>query len=463
MIFSSLFFLLVFLPISLAAYYLFPTGKRNLSLLISSLVFYAWGEPVDIFLMILTILFDYVAGILLEYYLDRPLLKKAVLTVSICGNLALLCYFKYATLFLTTLSALSLKGLSVPEIALPIGISFYTFESISYSVDIYEGKARAQRNLIDFGTYLSFYPHLISGPIIQYRDIEMQLAVRSETLEQMTSGAFRFLTGLFKKVLLANNLSQIADKIQYFGNPSMLSAWMGALAFTFQIYFDFSGYSDMAIGLGRMFGFRLPENFNRPYISQSATEFWRRWHMTLGRWFRDYLYIPLGGNRCSTGKMIRNLAIVWVLTGFWHGASWNFALWGAYWGLLVTLEKLFFQRVLNRIPAFFRWFYAFLAAVVGWVLFFYQDLGNACRMLAAMFGCSMAADPLGVYTFLTGAPILAFAALFCTKWPQRIWEMLSQKGKAGLTLQMFSMTLLLLLSIASLVDNSYNPFLYFRF
>jgi len=364
---------------------------------------------------------------------------------------------------MSTINSVFALSLPVPTAALPIGISFYTFESLSYAIDIYRGEAPAQKSLIDFGTYVSFFPHLISGPIIQYREMQVQLRGRTESMQNITEGALRFLHGLFKKVLLANNLALIADKIQYFGNPTALSAWLGALAFTFQIYFDFSGYTDMAIGLGRMFGFVLPENFNMPYSSQSASEFWRRWHMTLGRWFRDYLYIPLGGNRCSTIKMVRNLAVVWVLTGFWHGSSWNFAAWGAYWGLLIICEKIFLQHWLEKIPAFFRWLYAFLAAVVGWVFFSYTDMSKACGMVAAMFGFSGGKDALGLYTLTTGAPILLLAALFCTPYPAKLLHWLDRKGKIGLVLRSAGMTVLFLLSVAALVNHSYNPFLYFRF
>ena len=463
MIFSSLFFLFLFLPLSLAAYYLLPRRWRNLCLLVFSLVFYAWGEPVYILLMLFTACFDYGIGALLERLAGRPALRKAALIFGICVNLGMLGYFKYAGLFVTTFNSVFSAGLPVPAAALPIGISFYTFESLSYSIDVYRGEAPAQKNLIDFGTYISFFPHLVSGPIIQYRDMQAQLRGRTESKEQIAAGALRFLRGLFKKVLLADSLALIADKVQFFGQPSALSAWLGALAFTFQIFFDFSGYSDMAIGLGRMFGFVLPENFDRPYISRSASEFWRRWHMTLGRWFRDYLYIPLGGNRCSTIKLVRNLAIVWVLTGLWHGSSWNFAVWGAYWGFLIICERLFLQKWLDRIPAFFQWLYAFVAAVIGWVFFSYNDLGRACGVVAAMFGFSGGADSLGVYTLATGAPILLLAALFCTRLPARFSAWLGGKGKAGFAVKCAGLVLLFAASLAALVDNSYNPFLYFRF
>ena len=463
MIFSSLFFILIFLPVSLAAYYLLPRKWRNLCLFAFSLVFYAWGEPVYVFLMLFTVGFDYGIGRLLGRFEGRTGPRRAVLALGVCVNLGLLAYFKYSALFVSTLNSVFSLALPVPGVSLPIGISFYTFESISYAVDIYRGAGTAQKNVIDFGTYVSFFPHLISGPIIQYSEMQPQLCGRTESMRHVTEGALRFLHGLFKKVLLANNLALIADKVQYLGHPTALSAWLGALAFTFQIYFDFAGYTDMAIGLGLMFGFLLPENFNQPYSARSASDFWRRWHMTLGRWFRDYLYIPLGGNRCSKIKLVRNLAVVWVLTGFWHGASWNFAVWGAYWGLLIICEKLFLQKWLDRIPVFFQWLYAFVAAVVGWVFFSYTDFLKACGVVAAMFGASGGADALGVYTLWTGAPILLLAALFSTPYPARFLRWLDGRGKAGLVARGAGMTVLLLFSVAALVNNSYNPFLYFRF
>lgn len=463
MIFSSLFFLFAFLPVVLVAYYLVPRRFKNLCLFVFSMVFYAWGEPVYVLLMLFTAAFDYAVGLLIAKYSERPGRKKLVLIFSICVNLGLLCFFKYAGLLVGTLN--SLTGLSVPapEVALPIGISFYTFESLSYSIDIYRGDAPPQRNLIDFGAYISFFPHLVAGPIIRYRDMEAQLHNRRETLEGFTSGSRRFMVGLFKKVLIANNLALLADKVQYLGNPTALSAWLGALAFTFQIYFDFSGYSDMAIGLGHMFGFTLPENFNYPYLSRSASEFWRRWHMTLGGWFRDYLYIPLGGNRCSVLKNVRNLAIVWVLTGLWHGASWNFAFWGAYWGALIICEKLFLNRVLEKIPKFFSWLYAFLAAVIGWVFFSYTDFSKACGMVAAMFGFSGGADKLGVYSLWTCAPILAIAAFCSFPAAGRLAEKLRRSGTAGRVVWCAGFACLFVVSLTFLAGNSYNPFLYFRF
>jgi alginate O-acetyltransferase complex protein AlgI len=464
MIFSSLTFIFVFLPLVLIAYYLLPRRFKNLCLFVFSLVFYAWGEPVSVFLMLFTTAFDYLAGFVIDKYRNERKKARAFLIFSICVNLGLLGYFKYSALLVSTCNAITGLSFPVPEVALPIGISFYTFESLSYTIDVYRGEAPIQRNIIDFGTYISFFPHLVAGPIVRYEYLADQLHNRRETVEKFTAGSTRFLIGLFKKVLIANNLAQLADKVQYMGNPSMLSAWLGALAFTFQIYFDFSGYSDMAIGLGGMFGFTLPENFNYPYISHSVAEFWRRWHITLGSWFREYVYIPLGGNRCSRLKNVRNLAVVWVLTGIWHGASWNFAMWGAYYGILIICEKLFLQKWLEKIPVFFRWLYSFVIVVIGWVFFSYLDISKAFAMVAAMFGfAASGADKLGLYSLITYLPILIIAAFCSTPLVGKLTDKLRKSGKVGTVIWFVGFACLFVASLSLLVDNSYNPFLYFRF
>jgi alginate O-acetyltransferase complex protein AlgI len=463
MIFSSLFFMFIFLPAVLVVYYLVPHKFKNLCLFLFSLVFYAWGEPVSVFLMLFTTVFDYIAGFVIDKYRETPKKARVFLIISICVNLGLLGFFKYSGLLVSTLNNLIGLSIPLPLVALPIGISFYTFESLSYTIDVYRGDAPIQRNIIDFGAYISFFPHLVAGPIVRYEYLADQLHNRQETMEKFTAGSKRFMVGMFKKVLIANSLAQLADKVQYMGNPSTLSAWLGALAFTFQIYFDFSGYSDMAIGLGNMFGFSLPENFNYPYISHSVSEFWRRWHITLGSWFREYVYIPLGGNRCSTLKNIRNLAIVWVLTGIWHGASWNFALWGAYYGTLIICEKLFLQKLLDKIPKFFQWLYSFLVVVIGWVFFSYLDIHKAFGMLGAMFGFASGADKLGVYSLITYASIFIIAALCSTPLIGNLTEKLRKSGTVGNLLWCVGFVCLFVISLSFLVDNSYNPFLYFRF
>lgn len=462
MVFSSLIFIFVFLPVSLAFYYLVSPRYKNLSLLLLSIAFYAWGEPKYIFLMLAEICFDFIAGRII-IRLQKKAHKKIVLTLSICVVLALLCCFKYASLFLQTASALT--GIDFPSvgISLPIGISFYTFESISYLVDLYREEAPEQTSIISFGTYLSLFPHLIAGPIVKYSDIAPQLENRALNAENLAYGCKRFCLGLFKKVLLADQLALVVSKLQYYDEHSVLGVWIEAVAFTFQIYFDFSGYSDMAIGLGRMFGFYLPENFNLPYLSKSASEFWRRWHMTLGGWFRQYLYYPLGGNRCSRLKNIRNLAIVWTLTGLWHGASWNFAFWGAYWGFLIICEKLFLQKLLDRLPGYVCWFYSFLAAVIGWVFFNNSDILKAFHLIAAMFGSAPATDQLSIYTFITSGFLLVLSALGSSNLPAKISEKIRDAGRGGTVIWNIGYLSLFVITLSFLVRDSYSPFLYFRF
>nr|WP_195975580.1 MBOAT family protein [Hydrogeniiclostridium mannosilyticum] len=465
MIFSSLFFIFIFLPLVLVAYYLVPRKFKNLCLVLFSLVFYAWGEPIYVLLMIFTILVDYACGLCVARFIDRRGKAKLFITINIVINLALLGFFKYAGMLVGTFDAVTGLGLSIPEVALPIGISFYTFESMSYAIDVYRREALAMRNIIDFAAYLSFFPHLVAGPIVRYEALQAQVLNRRETLEKFTEGTKRFLTGLFKKVLIADNLAILAERVQYLGTPSTLTAWMGILAFTFQIYFDFSGYSDMAIGLGKMFGFELPENFDHPYVSQSVSEFWRRWHMTLGGWFREYVYIPLGGNRKGRLCTVRNLAIVWVLTGMWHGASWNFAFWGAYYAVLIILEKLFLQKkVLDKIPAFFRWLYSFLAAAIGWLFFSYTDIGQAFSVLASMFGFAPeGATSLGLYALLTYGLLMLIAALCSGPLARNLFEKLRNAGTAGKVAWALGVAGLFIITLSFLVNSSYSPFLYAKF
>ena len=464
MIFSSLIYLFFFFLIVLLAYYLVPRKLKNLCLVIFSLAFYAWGEPVYVVLMILTILVDFCCGLLIGRFSERRGAARAIVLGNVLINLGLLGWFKYAGMLVSTFDQITGLGVSIPEVALPIGISFYTFESISYSVDVYRKEAPPMKNIINFATYLSFFPHLVAGPIVRYEKLQAQVIQRKETLEKFTAGMMRFCQGVFKKVLLANNLAGLAERVQYMGNPSTPEAWMGILAYTFQIYFDFSGYSDMAIGLGMMFGFELPENFDHPYISRSVSEFWRRWHMTLGGWFREYVYIPLGGNRHGKLSTVRNLAIVWVLTGLWHGASWNLAFWGAYYAVLIICEKLFLGKLLEKTPVFIQWLYTFLAAVIGWVFFSYTDIGAAFRVLAAMFGFpGSGTDSLGVYALLTYGATMLIAAVCSTPAAGNLLEKLRTSGKPGKVIWCTGFLVLFVVSIAFLVDNSYNPFLYAKF
>lgn len=377
MVFSSLTFLLMFLPAVLIVYFAVPRRGKNAVLFIFSLLFYAWGEPIYVCLMIFSTVLDYSCGRLVEKYRGTSK-QKIGLIISICVNLGLLFFFKYTDFFIGTVNGVF--GTSIPQLnlPLPIGISFYTFQTMSYTIDVYRGDAKMQKNIISFGAYVSLFPQLIAGPIVRYQDIADQLDERTHSFDKFGDGAKRFVTGLGKKVLLANNIGLLWSTISATEAASLttVGAWLGIIAFAFQIYFDFSGYSDMAIGLGKMFGFSFLENFNYPYISKSVTEFWRRWHMSLGTWFRDYVYIPLGGNRKGLPLQIRNIAVVWLLTGFWHGASWNFVLWGVFYGILLVCEKLFLLKWLKKVPSFVGHIYTMLTVLLGWVLFAFDDFGK---------------------------------------------------------------------------------------
>ena len=466
MVFSGLTFLFLFLPAVLLVYFAMPKRGKNAVLFAMSLVFYAWGEPVYVCLMIFSTILDYTCGRLTERYRGTNR-KKLGLILSLIGNIGLLAFFKYADFFLGTID--SVTGLGIPKLnlPLPIGISFYTFQTMSYTIDVYRGDAKAQTNVIDFGAYVSLFPQLIAGPIVRYRDIAEELKDRKHSFDNFGEGARRFVTGLAKKVLLANNIGLLWDKFSAMpaSELSALGAWTGIVAFAFQIYFDFSGYSDMAIGLGKMLGFTFPENFDYPYISKSVTEFWRRWHMTLGKWFRDYVYIPLGGNRDGLFKQIRNVAIVWVLTGFWHGASWNFVLWGVFYGILLIIEKLFLLKRLQKQPAFVGHLYTMFAVLMGWVLFAFDRIGDGFSYYGALFGRSGFANQNAAYLLLSNLPLLLICLAAATPIPKRIGEKLSGHCNEGTlaTAASFRMFVLFGLSVAYLISGSYNPFLYFRF
>lgn len=476
MVFSSIVFLFYFLPIVLALYFAAPRRGKNLVLFAVSLVFYAWGEPVYLFLMLFSILINYLFGLAIGRVKDKPsgcLSARFWVTAACAVNLALLGFFKYADFLIDNLNLLPGVQLSPLELPLPLGISFYTFQAMSYIIDLYRGKVEVQRSLIAFGTYVALFPQLIAGPIVRFQTIAGELKDRRETAALFSQGALRFVSGLGKKVILANGAGAIFDQITQsaaqapggLSGLSSLTAWLGILAFTLQIYFDFSGYSDMAIGLGRMFGFHFPENFNYPYISKSITEFWRRWHITLSTWFREYVYIPLGGNRRGAAKQIRNIAVVWALTGIWHGASWNFLLWGVYFGVLLILEKLFLAKRLERLPAAFSHVYTMFFVVISWVIFSIDSVSGIFGYLAAMFGLGSgpAADSLGLYLLGNNALFLLLLGIGATPLPNRLWRRLTNSGWLALTLQSAGMAALFLLVTAFLVSSSYNPFLYFRF
>ena len=426
-----------------------------------SLIFYAWGEPVYIVIMLVSTLTDYTFGLLLDKPNMSSVKRKGIVVCSIIVNLMLLSYFKYADFLIHNVN--SLFGMDIPltELPLPIGISFYTFQSISYIIDVYRGTAKAQRNWIDFGTFVALFPQLVAGPIVTYNTIAQQLQHRAESISMFAEGVQRFVIGLAKKVLLANNIGLLWDTISSSNVETMpmLTAWLGIIAFAFQIYFDFSGYSDMAIGLGLMFGFRFNENFNKPYIAQSITDFWRRWHISLSSWFRDYVYIPLGGNRRGLAKQMRNILIVWLLTGFWHGASWNFIWWGLYFGVILIVEKWWGLSLLSRLPRWTRHLYAIFLILIGWVLFAFVQPSLIGKYLAAMFGFngqSLWNNDTGYYFYTN---IVLILVLIIASIPMKLWMKTSE-------LSFFHIAwygLLYFLSVAYLVDATFNPFLYFRF
>lgn len=466
MVFSSTIFLCVYLPLVLLGYYICPKKGRNLFLLIVSLVFYAWGEPKYVFLMIFSILVNYIFGRLMDKNRGRQKRMKLLLVLSVVIDLGLLSVFKYTDFVITNINAIFGSSFDLLNIALPIGISFYTFQAMSYTIDVYRDDVRVQKNLIDFGMYITMFPQLIAGPIVRYADVQDQLAERSVTTADFSEGVMRFVVGLGKKVLLANQMGAVwSDIYALGGDVSALMAWTGAIAYTFQIYFDFSGYSDMAIGLGRMFGFKFPENFRYPYQSVSITDFWRRWHITLSTWFKEYLYIPLGGNRRGLARQALNLLIVWSLTGFWHGAGWNFVMWGLYYFVILFIEKLFLLKALNKLPKFFRHVYALVLIIIGWVIFASDDVSVLLPYLGSMFGANGAIGGMDVYTLLTKAVLLIICCIASTELPKKLF--LSAAGamneKAAFTLKSVLTIALLALSMILLIGDSYNPFLYFRF
>lgn len=467
MVFSSIIFLYLYLPITLIVYFLTPARFRNIWLFLVNIIFYGWGEPVYIILMFGSITLNYIVGILVGKYKDEnKKLAKRCLIVGIIINVALLVFFKYFDFIIESLSVIPfLSGLKPFGITLPIGISFYTFQAMSYPIDVYRGDTKSQRSYLKFATYVALFPQLIAGPIVRYKDIAAELDERHINTERVAKGIRRFCVGLAKKVLLANNIGQLWDVYNtiQIGEMTVVGAWLGALAFTFQIYFDFSGYSDMAIGLGDILGFKFLENFNYPYISKSITEFWRRWHISLSTWFRDYVYIPLGGNRKGIRCQIINILIVWSITGLWHGASWNFVLWGLYYGILLIMEKLFLYKWLQKIPAVFSRIYTLLLVIGGWMLFAIEDMGRLLKYLAAMTGVNgteliSSQEMYYLKNYLLVFIILVFASMPVGKC---VYEKISDRIKSVFV--PVAVALVLVVCTAYLVDSTYNPFLYFRF
>lgn len=467
MLFSSIPFLYYFLPCVLLLYFIAPRILKNSVLLLASLVFYAWGEPKYVVIMVASILLGYIFGILIERFREKKWLSRLLMILSVVQSLGALGYFKYADFFISNFNAVT--GLSVPllKIALPIGISFYTFQILSYTVDVYRGDVEAQKNPIDLATYVALFPQLIAGPIVRYSDIAVQLKTRTHTLAGTAQGTRRFLLGLSKKILIANVLGELCDTFKASDDKSVLFFWLYAIAYTLHLYFDFSGYSDMAIGLGKIFGFDFLENFNYPYISKSITEFWRRWHMSLGSWFRDYVYIPLGGNRVSVGRHLFNIFVVWMLTGFWHGAAWNFVAWGLYFAILLIIEKLFLYKHLKNSRVIGH-VYVILFVIVSMVLFDASSIGQAASYVAAMFGAggySFASAEFWYYLRSYGV-VLILAIVGATPLPKYLVSRLEGKtvGCRILTVaEPVALGALLLVCTAFLVDGSFNPFLYFRF
>lgn len=471
MVFSSLIFLFRFLPIFFLCYLVVPKRMKNLVLFLGSLFFYAWGEPVYVILMLFSTVSDYVWGRLIEQCEGKGA-ARFFLTMSILINLLMLGFFKYADFLIGMVNAVARTSIPLLALPLPIGISFYTFQTMSYTIDVYRGECKAQKNILDFGVFVAMFPQLIAGPIVKYHQIEVSLKERTVDLQGISYGCKRFVAGLAKKVLIANNLGQLWAEISNmnYGEISVLTAWMGILAFAFQIYFDFSGYSDMAIGLGACMGFSFPENFNYPYISASVSEFWRRWHISLGSWFREYVYIPLGGNRRGLSRQLFNILVVWMLTGIWHGAGLNFLLWGLWFAVFLIVEKMFLGKVLNRIPKGFGILYTCLVVLAGWVLFGLNGTVNIISYFRAMLGGNGIgfADAQGMFLLEEYVVLFAVAALTATPLVRNLVKKVGEQ-KTGYAMAVYRLgekcipAALLLLSVAYIVDASYNPFLYFRF
>ena len=450
MVFSSITFLFYFLPIVLIGYQIIPKKFQNLFLFISSLFFYAWGEPIYVLLMIFSTISDFCHGKLIYKFKDNKKIKTLFMISAVTINLALLGFFKYADFLIMNINNLLGTNIGLLKLGLPIGISFYTFQTMSYSIDVYRGKTTPQNNIIDFGAFVTLFPQLIAGPIVKYTDVEKELKERTPDYEK---GIPLFIIGMSKKILIANIIGQL-----FTANPSsVFGAWFSVFCYAIQIYFDFSGYSDMATGLGYMFGFKFPKNFNYPYISKSITEFWRRWHMTLGGVFKEYVYIPLGGNRCSKLKQIRNIFIVWFLTGLWHGANWNFILWGLYFGVILLIEKLFLGKILEKLPNFFRHLYALFLIAIGWIIFAVEDLGALGGFVKSLFISGQLIDATTVFNLFNNLFIIVIAIIASTPFVMSKFEKLNNKTKNLLLMALF------IVDIVFLVSSTYNPFLYFRF
>ena len=480
MVFSTSIFIYLFLPVTLIIYYLMPKKGKNLIILLSGLLFYSWGEPIYVIVMLISTMIDYFAGLIMNHFEGRKVPRRICLIVSIVMNLGLLGIFKYSGFIAENINAIAgtqiidinnmnFFGIEyLPMNMLPIGISFFTFQSMSYTIDLYLGNVKVQKNPISFAAFVTLFPQIVAGPIVRYDDVAKELDDRSITIDLIYDGIIKFIIGLSKKVLIANSIGALWTSIKAtdIANVSVVSSWLGILAFTFQIYFDFSGYSDMAVGLGKMMGFNFPKNFDYPYLSKNVSEFWRRWHITLGAWFKSYVYIPLGGNRKGMARTIFNLAVTWFLTGVWHGASWNFILWGTLYGVVIILEKLFLGKLLDKIPDIFGHIYTMLLVILGWVLFDTADLPTAGAYIAKMFGFGGGAfiDSTAMYQIATYGITFIICIIGCTNLPKLAVEALKKKSAVLVNYGGIAvMTGMFIICAAYLVDQTYNPFLYFNF
>lgn len=463
MVFSSLIFLSVFLPIFLGIYYISPNKLKNLVLFLGSLVFYSWGEPVYFILMIFSTVVDYTIGIIMDKYYNNKNIRKIMLLCSVVVNLSLLGFFKYSDFLIGHVNDWFGTQIQFLNLALPIGISFYTFQTMSYSIDLYKGKTKVQKNIISFGAYVSMFPQLIAGPIVQYKDVDEALNNRVVTWESFDYGIKRLIEGLCKKVLLANGIGQVWAIVSAkdIDTVPVIMAWLGIISYSLQLYFDFSGYSDMAIGLGSMMGFKFPENFNYPYISKSVSEFWRRWHITLGSWFREYVYIPLGGNRVGPVRFAINIFAVWFLTGLWHGACDNFILWGIYFGVVLYIEKMFMSKVLSKVPSIIARLYTILIVIISWVIFALEDMNHIFAYIKNLFGISVNSqlyNTESLYLLSNYGILLTVCIIFATPIVKKYFDKYINEN-----IKTIIYLLLFIICIAYLVDSTFNPFLYFRF
>lgn len=464
MVFSSLVFMFAYLPITLLAYYLVPRQGRNIFLFIVNLIFYGWGEPKLVLLMVFNIFFNYIGGWLVDKYRADAKKKKLFLILTCVLDIGILAVFKYTGMITETLNMLPFLNIPELQISLPIGISFYTFQTMSYVIDVYRDDAPVSKNFINFGTYVALFPQLIAGPIVRYRDVAEQLVNRRETLEMFTKGVKLFMVGLAKKVIIANTMGTLTTNIFATTDENgVVGTWVGMIAYTFQIYFDFSGYSDMACGLGNMLGFEFLKNFNYPYIAKSITDFWRRWHISLSTWFKEYVYIPLGGNRKGVKRQILNLLIVWGLTGLWHGAAYNFVLWGLYYGLLLILEKFVLKKFLDRLPSFVQHIYTLFIVIIGWGLFYFTDVGQLGEFMVDLFNFSNGICGNQAFNLImSNLPMLIIAAVASTPLAAMLYNRFEHTRFMWIPETLYCMGVLAV-STASLVNQSYNPFLYFRF